>query len=68
MSKGKNYVDLNRPTTTPSIMLKKNSDEQTCTPQDPDMSLRKGFPISPYSYSGDKIETINPTLGKGLDS
>ena len=25
-----------------------------------------GFPL--YSYSGDGIETINPTLGKGLDS
>ena len=38
MSEDKNYLDLNRPTTTPSIMLKKNSDEQICTPKDPDMS------------------------------
>ena len=28
--------------------------------------LRKGFPVQ--SYSGDGIETINPTLGTGLDS
>ena len=28
--------------------------------------LRKGFPLP--SYSGDGIETINPTLGRGLDS
>ena len=27
--------------------------------------LRKGFPL--YSYCGDGIETINPTLGRGMD-
>ena len=35
-------------------------------PKDPDMSYEKGFPL--YSYSGDGIQTINPTLGKRLDS
>ena len=29
------------------------------------MSLRKRFPLE--SYSGDGIETINPTLGRVLD-
>ena len=38
-------------------------------PKDPGMVcpiLRKGFPIQ--SYSRDGIKTINPTLGKGLNS
>ena len=32
-------------------------------PKDPDMSYERDFP-----YSGDGIQTINPTLGKDLDS